>query len=81
MEVVAQMLQQDGHFKLKVNGGDYRRGSSPPIFAAAASTRASAWMSGNMQGADMDAELWSFYAPDSRSDGIYSWDDVPRLEP
>jgi ABC-type transport system substrate-binding protein len=34
-----------------------------------------------MQGADMDAELWSFYAPDSRSDGIYSWDNVPGLEP
>jgi hypothetical protein len=29
----------------------------------------------------MDSQLWSFFAPGARSDGIYSWDNVPGLEP
>jgi dipeptide transport system substrate-binding protein len=81
MEVIAQMLQQDGHFKLKVNGGDYTSWFQPTYLRGRGQYEGIAWTSGNMQGADMDAELWSFYAPDSRSDGIYSWDNVPGLEP
>jgi peptide/nickel transport system substrate-binding protein len=81
MEVVAQMLQEGGHFKLKVNGGDYTAWFQPTYLRGRGQYEGIAWTSGNMGGDDMDAQLWSFYAPGSRSDGIYSWDNVPGLEP
>jgi len=81
MEVIAQMLQEGGHFKLKVNTGDYTAWFQPTYLRGRGQYEGIAWSSGNMGGADMDAELWSFYAPGARSDGIYSWDNVPGLEP
>ncbi|HLF77446.1 MAG TPA: ABC transporter substrate-binding protein [Dehalococcoidia bacterium] len=80
MEVVAQMLQEGGHFKLKVNGGDYTAWFQPTYLRGRGQYEGIAWTSGNMTGDDMDSQLWSFYAPGSRSDGIYSWDNVPGLE-
>ena len=80
MEVVAQMLQEGGHFKLKVNTGDYTAWMQPTYFRVRGQYEGIAWSSGNMNGEDMDAALWSFYAPGARSDGIYSWDRVPGLE-
>ncbi len=81
MEVVAQMLQQDGHFKLNVKTGDYNAWFQPTYLRGRAQYEGIAWTSGNMNGDDMDGQLWGFYAPGARSDGIYSWDNVPGLEP
>jgi ABC-type transport system substrate-binding protein len=80
MEVIAQMLQEGGHFKLKVNTGDYTAWFQPTYLRGRAQYEGIAWTSGNMGGDDMDAQLWSFYAPGARSDGIFSWDRVPGLE-
>jgi ABC-type transport system substrate-binding protein len=80
MEVIAQMLQQDGHFKLKVNTGDYTSWFQPTYLRGRGQYEGIAWTSGNMTGDDMDASLWGFYAPGARSDGIFSWDRVPGLE-
>jgi peptide/nickel transport system substrate-binding protein len=81
MEVVAQMLQEGGHFKLKVNSGDYTAWFQPTYLRGRAQYEGIAWTSGAMGGDDMDSQLWSFFAPGARSDGIYSWDNVPGLEP
>ena len=80
MAVIAQMLEQDGHFKLKVNTGDYTSWFQPTYLRGRGQYEGIAWTSGNMTGDDMDASLWGFYAPGARSDGIFSWDRVPGLE-
>jgi ABC-type transport system substrate-binding protein len=80
MEVIAQMLQEGGHFKLNVKTGDYTAWAQPTFFRGRGQYEGISWTSGAMGGDDMDAQLWGFYAPGARSDGIYSWDRVPGLE-
>jgi ABC-type transport system substrate-binding protein len=80
MEVMAQMLQQGGHFKLNVKTGDYTAWAQPTFFRGRGQYEGISWTSGLQSGADIDSSLWGFYAPGARNDGIYSWDRVPGLE-
>lgn len=81
MEVFAQMLQEGGHFKLRVNTGDYTSWFQPEYFRARAQYDGIAWTSGNHNVVpDLDSVLWGFYAPNGRNDGIYAWDRVPGLQ-
>lgn len=81
MEVFAQMLQEGGHFKLKVNTGDYTVWYQPTYIRGRAQWEGIAWTPGNHDAIpDVDSALWMFYAPNARNDGIYSWDRVPGLE-
>jgi ABC-type transport system substrate-binding protein len=74
------MWQQDGHFKLKINGGDYNAWYQPTYLRGRAQWEGIAWTPGGTPGNDIDIGIWGWYAPGARNDGIYAWDRVPGLE-
>jgi ABC-type transport system substrate-binding protein len=80
MEVMAGMLQDGGHFKLKINTGDYIAWYQPTYLRGRAQWEGIAWTPGGGGGTDIDAALWGFWAPNARNDGIYDWNRVPGLQ-
>jgi ABC-type transport system substrate-binding protein len=80
METIAGMLSEGGHFKLKINTGDYTQWYQPTYLRGRAQWEGIAWTPGGGGGTDIDAALWGFWAPGARNDGVYSWDIVPGLQ-
>jgi ABC-type transport system substrate-binding protein len=78
MEVLSNMLQEGGHFKLKVNNGDYPTWYQPTYLRARAQYEGIAYCAGG--GGDLDAYLWGRWAPGSGDDMVYDWSRVPGLE-
>jgi ABC-type transport system substrate-binding protein len=80
MQVMQGMLEGEGHFKFKVNTGDYIAWYQPTYLRGRAQWEGIAWTPGGGGATDIDANLWGFWAPNSRNDGVYDWSRVPGLQ-
>jgi peptide/nickel transport system substrate-binding protein len=80
MQVLQGMMEDGGHFKLKVNTGDYIAWYQPTYLRGRGQWEGLAWTPGGGGATDIDASLWGFWAPNSRNDGVYDWSRVPGLQ-